>query len=247
MSYTHAEEKQMKTAAVITLVSSIFYGGISWGITKLIDGGRKEFYWIVGILVGARAAYGLLEFIISIIVWRVYLRRITVANFVAIMRENKLPKRVYCTDSVSSYFERISSPCISDYREGQITPAIQKVANEMNTLLNTVRDQHGMMAEVRTWDAMKRALEIHSPDEDSPQYVSVCVRHWLNTDVTETEIQMLPNASPELAKKILAARPFETLADLYQFLRNHGLDRMQAVLFLNGASMASDAWVQKRV
>ena len=216
-------------------------------ITKLIDGGDKEFSWVLGVLIATRAAYWLLEFIIGMIVWRMFDRSITVAHFVSIMRENKLPKRVYCTDDASSYFSRINSAHRSEYREWQITPAIQKVATELDTLLKTVGNQQGMIAAFRTQDAMTRALEIHSPPEDSPHLVSPLVRHWLHSNATEAEIQILPNSSPELAKRILAEEPFETLTDLYQFLRNHGLDRMQASLFLNGASAASEAWNQERI
>jgi len=238
MSYTFAEKQQMKTGGVTTLVSSVFYAGIAWGITKLIDGGRAKFFWTLGILVGLRAAYSLLEFIIGIIVWRIYCRSRSVANFVAIMRNGNLPKRVYCTDQISDYLARIQSPLFV-YKDGIVTAEIKKLALELDAVLSTVRDQHGMMAEMRTWDAMKRALEIHSPGEDSPQFVSAYVLHWLRSDVKEAEIQILPNATPSLAKRIIAERPFETLTDLYQLLRNHGLDRMQAVVFLNGASTAS--------
>lgn len=229
-----AEKQQMKTGLVTTLVSSVFYGGIAWGITKIFDGGRKEFFLAFGILIGMRAAYAVLEFVIGVIVWRVYGRGRTVSNFVTLMREGNLPKRVYCTDNMGNYLARVLGPLASDYAAGTITPAIQKVAADMNNVLNTVRDQHGMIAEMRTRDAMERALEIYSPGEDSPQYVSASVFHWLCTDATEAEIQALPSASPELAKRIIAERPFETLTELYQLLRNQGLDRMQAVHFLNG-------------
>lgn len=247
MSYTPAEKQQMKSGLVTTLISSVFYGGISWGVTKFIDGGRKEFLWTLGIMIAVRFAYSAIEFVIGIIVWRVYGRRTMVNHFLTVMREGKLPMRVFCTDDTGNYFSRIMDPHDSYYGAGKITPEIQKVAAEMDRILSTVRDQHGMMAEVRTWDAMKRALEIHSPEDESPQYVSAYVRHWLHSNVTEAEIQILPNSSPELARKILAARPFETLTDLWRLLRNNGLDRMQAVLFLNGASTASDAWNEKRV
>jgi len=247
MNYTFAEKQQMKTGLVTTLVSSVFYGGIACGITIFADGGRKEFFWALGILIGMRALYAILEFVIGVIVWRAYGRIRTVANFVAVMREGKLPKRVYCTDDIVNYFARILEPHTTDYGAGTITRDVQKIAADMNNVLKTVRDQHGMIAEIRTWDAMERALEIHSPGEDSPQFVSALVLHWLRSDVTKSEIQALPNASPELANRIIAQRPFETLTDLYQLLRNHGLDRMQAVLFLNGASKASDEWNKKRV
>lgn len=163
------------------------------------------------------------------------------------MREGNLPKRVYGTDNMGNYFSRIAAPHSSYYKTGQITPEVQKVAAEMDRLLATVREQHGMIAEMRTWDAMAAALEIHSPHEDSPQFVSDYILHWLRTDVQEAELQILPHCSPGLAKRILAERPFETLTDLYQLLRSHGLTFMQAVEFLNGASKASDRWNDKRM
>lgn len=246
MSHTFAEKQQMKTGLVTTLVSSVFYGGIAWGVTKLIDGGRKEFFWTLGILVAIRWAYAFLEFVVGVIVWRIYGRRNMVTNFVTIMRDGNLPRRVYCNDHITNYFSRIIEPGISDYKAREITPDIQKIASDMYNVLNTVRDEHGMMAEMRTCDAMERALAIHSPEENSPQLVSAYVLHWLRSDVKEAEIQILPNSTPELAKRIIAERPFETLTDLYQLLRTHGLDRMQAVVFLNGASTASDAWNMKR-
>lgn len=161
MSYTLANKQQMKTALMTTLVSSVFYGGIAWGITALIDGGRKEFFWTAGILIAVRMAYSAIEFIVGIIVWRTYGRRIAVKHFVSVMREGKLPKRVYCTDDTGNYFARIADPHLSYYKPGEITPGVQKVAAELDRVLRSVRDQHGMMAEARTWDAMKRAMEIH--------------------------------------------------------------------------------------
>lgn len=247
MGYTFAEKEQMKAGLITTMVSSLFYGGIAWVITRFIDGGRKEFFWTLGILVTIRATYGFLEFIIGIIVWRIYGRRRMVRNFITIMREARLPKRVYCTDDIVNYLIRIIRPQRYDYRAGEVTPEIQKVAAELNGLLDTVRDQHGMMAEMRTWDAMKRAMEIHSPSEDSPQFVSAYVLHWLASAVKESDLEALPCSSVDLAREILTARPFETLADVYALLRNHGLDRDQAVRFLNGASKASDAWNLSRV
>jgi hypothetical protein len=249
MSYTLAEKQQMKSALVWTLVASVFYGGVAWGFTKVIDGGKQEFFWTLGILIALRLAYLTMEFVIGIVVWRVYGRRVAVNNFVAIMREGKLPKRVYCTDDTSSYLTRIinaPNAYTCEYKAGQVTPEIKKVAAELATILSTVRGEHGIVAEARTRDAMKRALEIHSPGEASPQYVGLLVLTWLSSDITEAEIQKLPNSSPELAKRILAERPFETLTDLYELLRSFGLDRMQAVHFLNGASGASEVWSRRR-
>lgn len=236
MSSIFEGNKWITTGVVATAVYSIFYCSIAWGITTLIDGGRKGFFWVVGILVAVRVAYFFLEFVAGVIVWQTFGRRKTVDYFVATMRNGKLPKRVYCTDHIFDYLNHIVCPPTSAYTAGEVTPEVQKIAREISDALVHIRAHRGLIEGMRMEDAAQRALEIYSPSEDSPHFVPSQVLNWFSSVAQKSEILTLPNSSAALAENILSQRPFETLNELYQLLRIHGLDQMQAVAFLNSAS-----------
>lgn len=243
MSYTPQDKQTIKHSAVATVVSGVVYCGIAWGINKLLDGGREEFLWTLGILMGLRAAYGLADFTAGIITWRVFGRRLLVSSYVALLRECKMPKRAFCTDDVSNYLGRIIEPGATDYRNGSITPELQRHALEIKIALEC---QQGILVDARKSDAMRRALEIYSPAEDSPPSGCHYALRWINSAAKASEIEELWSSGPELAKGITAKRPFETHADLYHCLRENGLGRMQAVSFLNAANNAGEASNNRR-
>jgi hypothetical protein len=233
---TSFEKFQMRSSWVSLLVSLVFYTIIAGAFAELMEGGWKEFRWIFGIMVAVRTAYGVLEFLESVVVWQIYGRRATVNSFVVVMREAKFPKRVYGSDSADNYFHRIREPSVNDYKEGEVTPDIQRLAAEMNTMWETIRYQHGWRAEMRIGDALRRAVDIYTPIKDSPPFVSPSLLWGLREDAVESELTVLPNMKVELAKALIRDRPFDTNRELYDYLRIRGLDDHSAIIFMIEAS-----------
>lgn len=244
MSYTQNEKLTMKAGWVSILVGAALYCVISWVLSAWMDGGAKEFLWILIAMIGLRIAYEFVDFVGGVIVWRVYGRRKAVAHFLEIMQKANLPMRCYCHDRIDDYLHRIESEDFHGYRTGEIKAEAKKTAAELNHLLMTVSDQHGAIAEARTWDAMGRALKIHSPDDMCPQWVGHDLINWLNGHdgtISEREVRQLPGVSPGIAKDLLARLPFETVPDIYRFLLSKKYTPQQAKTFLHEGTRLAES------
>ena len=241
MSYTRAEKERMRSGLVTALVAFVFYICAAWVITIIIDVEAIKFWWIVLGLASLELVQLIINFCIGWVVWRIYGRHRAIALYLEDMRKGKLPKRVYQHDRIDGFLDRIVSPSSVDYKRGEITSDIQKVAAALNQILMSVRDQHGMFAEIRTWDAMESALDIYSPEDEAPPFVSPGMLYSFRDIFTERELLSMPHMTPEIVKGLIVDRPYETLGDLYQYLISRQLDRDQAGLFLIATSQLHDA------
>ncbi len=247
MGYTTAERRELIAGLISLLVYSVFYAGIAWALTSILDGGWATFFWTIGILIGIRCAYALIELIVGIIVWRIYQRKIAIANNVEWMRYHELPMRAYSTDDARKYFGRIIDfdPWKRDYSAKVITPELQRLVKEINRYHENVRYEHGALAELRDQDALNRALDVYSPKDNSPPYLFSDVLVSLNDAADEADFSRLPHANSSLVASILDERPFETWSDFYQLLRRSGLNRTQIVDLLVGCDSAHERWSRK--
>lgn len=233
---TVLEKQQMIRSWVVLIVSAIAYSGIAGAFTFLTDGDRKFFFIVIGCLIALRLFYEVLEVAVGIAVWRLYGRRVAVENYVKAMRDARMPRRYYSTDDVGNYLARIQNGY--SYEAGKVTPEALNTAKEFDRVMGSVREQSGMIAEARTWDAIKRAYESYTTD-DSPPWVTPGLQHWFQK-ITQHKLLYLPYITPELAGSLLRDRPFDSIHSLWDYLRSHGFDKNMASAFFVAASCHSE-------
>lgn len=148
----------MKNAAQIfvgSLVAFIPYWLVAWGYKALVDGGAREFWSALGLLLAVRLFFAVIETLGSVLAWRLFGKRRAVRKFVEILRMNSFPKReaVDYTRG-SNYFSSIYK---GDYPE-----ALKAAACEFDCMLS-MSEEMGVLFGWRTYRATEEALDIYSP------------------------------------------------------------------------------------
>jgi hypothetical protein len=237
----------MKLGWVSLVVSFAFYSCVAWPITLLVNGGSKEFWWIVGGLVAIRCAYQVLEFAVSVAVWRVYGRRQTVESLVTIMRNAKFPLRVRSSDNADTYLYRIINSTDADYQAGEVTPEIRNAAAEMQSTWETIRYAHGWIAEMRMGDAIERALNIFAPENLSPPFVYPSLLWGLREAREIADLSSVPGMNSNLATALIRDRPFESERILFDYLIIQGLGHDAAAILMVRLSQHIETTKLKRI
>ena len=229
------EKLNMRKGWVTLAVTAIVYAGIAGAITLFADEDKRTFFWIIGALVAVRFFYTIIEFFNGILVWRIYGRRKAVEGYVTAMREAKMPRRCYNNDGVGNYLCRIQDG--DSYKAGEVSPEAVSTAAKINELITRFSDENEMMAEARAWDALERAFNIYTSDDSPP--LTFLNLHWFQNKVTEEMLLKMPYMTPPLASSLFKDRPFDSIHDLWDYLRNRGLDKDMASGFFIVASYHS--------
>lgn len=142
-----------RSQAIGSLIASIPYALIAWGYTKF---DASVSFWIaLGVLLGVRLMFAIVELLGSVLAWRLHGRTIAVNNALRLFRENQFPPRQYRHDDLSSYLFRIKG-------DGNIGPELRRTAKEFEAVLE-IFDNMGILTGWRMRSAAEAALDIYAP------------------------------------------------------------------------------------
>jgi len=77
-----------KWALIMSAFAFIPYLLVAWGYTRIADGSVRVFWIALGLLIGARFFFSVIETVGSILAWRLYGRRLAIDRNLAFLRTN---------------------------------------------------------------------------------------------------------------------------------------------------------------
>lgn len=147
MKYTHP--------LMIAAFAAIPYGLVTWGYTALTNGDIQAFWIALGVLLGIRLFFSLIEALGGVLSWRIYGRRIAMGNALKFLKANGFPPREYGHDNLLDYLARI--------QDGpEYAPPLRAAAREVERLVTFV-EQLGITIGGRTWEVWSAALDVYAP------------------------------------------------------------------------------------
>ena len=78
---------------MIAAFAAIPYGLVTWGYTAFTDGDVQAFWVALGVLLGIRLFFSLIEMLGGVLYWRLYGRRIVLSNALKFLKTNGFPPR----------------------------------------------------------------------------------------------------------------------------------------------------------
>lgn len=145
---------------IVALFAFIPYLLVSWWYKALTDGGVKEFWIAFGVLLAVRLFFSAIETLGSILVWRLYGKRIIVKRHLDFMRANNFPMRKYSDDDFLDYLARIED-------DPEYPASIKGLGKEMRAVLVTCEGL-GILLGMRMHSAADEALDVYSPRANAP-------------------------------------------------------------------------------
>ena len=98
---------QAKHALVMFAFSMLPYTLVAWGYAELTDGRSTSFWTALGVLVGVRLFFSIIEGLGKILLWRLYGRKHVVGIAMNLFKANGFPQRKYEHDTLLAYLSRI--------------------------------------------------------------------------------------------------------------------------------------------
>lgn len=147
--------KNTTSQLIIVGFAFIPYLLVSWGYAELTDGGSKTFWITLGIILGVRLFFSIVETLGSVLSWSLYSRKLMVQRILEVLRANKFPKRFYAHDGILNYLARIED-------SEEISPSVKSSAKQLEFMLVTFENL-GILVGARMYSAAEAALETYSP------------------------------------------------------------------------------------
>ena len=135
---------------------------VSWGYTKLTDGDTKRFWIALGVLLGVRLFFGLIEILGGVLAWRLYGKKSMVEKALEMFRSNKFPMREYSHDNLGNYLARIED---SD----EVSLTVKRAAKDLETVLGMFENL-GILVGARIYSATETALDLYSPKSETKEF-----------------------------------------------------------------------------
>ncbi len=142
---------------VIFAFSMVPYLLVSWVYTALTDGESATFWTALGVLMGVRLFFSIIEGIGKVLLWRLYGRNLVVGTAVNIFKTREFPQRKYPDDSLGDYLCRIQD-------DPEYPSRLRQSAAQVEQTL-VVMEEFGILVGARMHSAYEAALDIYAPRE----------------------------------------------------------------------------------
>ena len=139
----------------ISMFAAVPYVLVTWGYVKLTDGDANAFWIALGLLLGIRFFFYIIETLGDVLCWRLYQRRIAVDNAITFFRSNGYPQREYQHDDIGNNLARIQD----DHR---YLPLLRNSAGALERTLTFIEGL-GILVGARTWATFNAALDSYAP------------------------------------------------------------------------------------
>jgi hypothetical protein len=153
---TRAERSQKRSQAIAGLVSLVVYVAVAWAGARLFE---VKLWQALGVLLGWRAFFGVVESTAAFLNWRLFAKRATVKGFLEVLQSNKFPSRFNQSSDFLGY--------LSEIQTGEYSEQLKGAAREFEKVLGAIESQ-GIIAGMRVHAASEAALEAYSPAASVP-------------------------------------------------------------------------------
>jgi len=137
------------------LFAMVPYVFATWIYSELVNGDTETFIAALGVLLGIRLFFIIIETFSSVLAWRLYGKRFMVQKIMEMFRTNNFPMREYRQDDVGNYIARIQA--------NEATSPEVKIASERLEFLFLTCENLGALAGARIYSAAEAALNAYSP------------------------------------------------------------------------------------
>lgn len=151
-----------RSRVIVALFAFVPYALVAWGYMALTNGAAKDFWAALGVLVGVRIFFSIIETLGGVLTWHLYSKRLVIGKNLEFLRANGFPKRKYSHDDFLSYLVRIED-------DPEQPTALRTAAREMHSVLGSCENM-GILLGMRMHCAAEAALEIYSPKAEVPAY-----------------------------------------------------------------------------
>jgi hypothetical protein len=125
--------------------------------TFVTNGHQRDFEVALGVLLGGRALFGVVDTVTSAIAWRLYARKRTTESMLKLFKDAGMPTREPADESLSMYLLRLDED-----REHPVQ--VKCAARQLSTLLEQTKHD-GIAIGMRTEEAIKAAFEQYTAKE----------------------------------------------------------------------------------
>lgn len=150
---------ETRTQFIMVLFVWIPYALVAWGFAQISHG---SFFSTLGVLVAIRLFFSIIEFLGSILSWRLYGKKKAIERSLTLLRSNEFPKRQYADDDLLKYLVRIE-------RDETCTLQIKSAAKQWEQALAFFEDS-GILLGMRMHSAAEAALNIYSPKHEVTRF-----------------------------------------------------------------------------
>lgn len=132
---------------------------VAWAYVKFFDP-HGSFWIAIAVLLGVRLFFSVIEFVGSVVAWRIYGRQHSVHTMLQFLIANKFPMRKYVFDDPSTYLFRLRDKTdVSD-----VSDDTRGAARQIEAILDFL-DEIALVYSWRARAAFERALDIYAPPE----------------------------------------------------------------------------------
>ena len=156
-------KEYVKSFSISVAFSAIPYVLVAWGITKFTNGDTQAFWVALGVLIGLRLFFSIIEMLGGILYWRLYARRITLDSMLKFLKANDYPPRKDPHDGIISYILRIQND--PEYPE-PLRKSTFWIEHELTT-----SGELGLLGDMRLWKAWDAALDVYAPKAQATRHL----------------------------------------------------------------------------
>lgn len=132
-------------------------------INAIIRLSDTEFSWsVVGLLLGLRVFFWIIESVGSALCWRLFDRKIAVENVLNFLREHEFPKKEYSDDNLGDYLSRI--------QDNQYPIILRRTAGAVEGTL-AICEQFGVWVGYRIRSIWETALQVYTPRSEATKHL----------------------------------------------------------------------------
>lgn len=153
----------VRTGIILALFSVVPYAIVSWIYMKLTDGGMREFWIAMGLLFLARLFFSLIEWLGTTLMWRLYGKRESACQYLALMREQNFPQRRY------RHYDFSSQLAVIEEDGSEFPLSVQRIATEWRCAL-LAAERSGILPGMRAHAAIEAAYDLYSPKALAPEF-----------------------------------------------------------------------------
>ena len=151
-------KEYVKSFSISVAFSAIPYVLVAWGITKFTNGDTQAFWVALGVLIGLRLFFAIIEMLGGILYWRLYQRRITHDYALKFLKANNYPHRKHKIENIISYLAGISRD-----PEYPVPLRISAFGAEC-----TLRSSENYDRTLEVWNA---ALDVYAPESQATHHL----------------------------------------------------------------------------
>ena len=151
---------ETRTHLVLMALAIVPYAAVAWVYMSLVNGGAGDFWIALGVVIGVRLCFAVIEGLGAALSWRLYTKKVLVQKFIDHMRLRQLPKRKFAEEGFTEYVSRLED-------DPKQPDSVKRVATEFRMGLE-IWETSGIFTGMRMHAAAEAAFDAYSPKAEAP-------------------------------------------------------------------------------